>query len=336
MAKAEKEQESLGVGLDIGTMNIVSARRSGGKVETARVRDAFLDLPLENKRMLKLSNASWVEMDGRLLVIGDEALEMANLFSREARRPLSGGILNSGEIDSQQVMSLMMKKVLGDPRVKGEKCFFSVPAPALDVLGSDVTYHREILRKILTELGYSAEPANEAQAVVFSECVKENFSGIGISYGSGMTNVCLSFNAMSSMEFSIGKGGDWVDDGAGRAVNVTRAKICSLKEGGADLSAPQGREQEAIALFISSLIDYSINGIIEQFQRSKDKVHVPKPIPIVVSGGTSKAVGFMEKFKERFEVHRKKFPVEVSEIRAAKDPMNAVATGLLMLSQMGD
>ncbi|HEY8096134.1 MAG TPA: hypothetical protein VIE65_08570 [Methylobacter sp.] len=334
MAKSDKGQEISGVGIDIGTMNIVSARKSGGKIETARVRDAFLDLPPENKRMLKLSQASFVEMDGRLLVIGDEALEMANLFNKEARRPLSGGILNAGEIDAQQVMSLMMKQVLGEPKVKGEKCSFSVPAPALDVIGSDVTYHREILKKILTELGYNAEPVNEAHAVIFSECVKENFSGIGISYGSGMTNVCLSYNAMSSMEFSIGKGGDWVDEGAGRAVSVTRAKICALKESGVDLTKPQTREQEAIALFISSLIDYSINGIIEQFARSKDKILIPKPIPVIVSGGTSKAGSFLEKFKERFELHRTKFPIEVSEIRAASDPMTAVAAGLLMWSSM--
>ena len=34
-----------GVGLDIGTMNLVSARRSGKAIDTRRMRDAFLDLP---------------------------------------------------------------------------------------------------------------------------------------------------------------------------------------------------------------------------------------------------------------------------------------------------
>lgn len=331
-----KNSIKAGVGLDCGTMNFVAARKSGQKVETKRVRDAFLDLDPEHRRMLKLSNTSFAEVDGRLLVIGDEALECANLFNREARRPMSGGILNAGEVDAQQVIGLMMKQVLGEPSAEKERCCYSVPAPALDVQGSDVTYHRAIIGKILRELGYEPDAANEAQAIVFSECVKENFSGIGISYGSGMTNVCLSYNAMSALEFSIGKGGDWIDEGSGKAVNVTGAKMCSLKESGIDIANPSGREQEAVAFFVESLIDYSLKGIIEHFHRVKREILVPKPIPIVVSGGTSLAGGFLDKFKERFELLKGKFPVEISDVRHAQDPMTAVATGLLMLSQMDD
>lgn len=335
MAKTQSQgQPQSGVGLDCGTMNFVAARKSGQKVETARLRDAFLDLEPSHKRMLKLSNASFVEIGDRLLVIGDQALECANLFNREARRPMAGGIMNSGEIDAQQVVGIMMKQLLGEPRAPGEKCCYSIPAPALDVVGSDVSYHRMVLGKILGELGYSAEAVNEAQAVVFSECVRENFSGVGISFGSGMTNVCLSFNAMSALEFSIGKGGDWVDEGAGKAVDVTRAKMTALKESGIDLNAARGREQEAIAFYIQSLMDYAIRGIIERFHTVRKEILVPKPVPIVVSGGTSLAGGFLELFRKRFDEHRSKFPVEVSEIRQAADPMTAVATGLLMVAQM--
>ena len=44
------------VGLDIGTMNIVSARQNKeGKIVTKRIRDAFVDLPISAKKMLKLN-----------------------------------------------------------------------------------------------------------------------------------------------------------------------------------------------------------------------------------------------------------------------------------------
>lgn len=335
MAKTAKK-ESPGVGLDCGTMNFVSARGSGGNIGIKRIRDAFLDLKPEHKRMLKLSKTSYVELDGTLLVIGDAALDCANLFNQEARRPMAGGILNAGEVDAQQVIGLMMKEVLGSPRKEGEKCCYSIPATALDVKGSDVTYHRMILGKILGELGYTAEATNEALAIVFSECVKENFSGIGISYGSGMTNVCLAYNALSALEFSIGKAGDWIDEGAGKAVQVTKAKMCALKEDGIDINAPGNREQEAVAFFVESLIDYSLKGIIEHFHHVKKEILVPKPIPIVVSGGTSLAGGFLDKFKARFSALERNFPVTISDIRHAGNPMTAVATGLLMLSQMED
>jgi hypothetical protein len=331
-----KSAEDCGVGLDCGTMNFVSARRSGKKVVTARVRDAFIDLPTEHKRMLKLSNTAFAELDGKLIVVGDDALNTANLLNREARRPLQGGLISAGELDAQSIIALMMKQILGEPRKDAEKCCYSVPAAAVDVRESDVTYHAAILGKIVGELGYTAEPANEALAIVFSECAQENFCGLAISYGSGMTNVCLSYNAMSALEFSLGRGGDWIDNGAAKAVGSTKAKMCAIKESGINITAPKDRGEEAIALFVQTLIDYTIDNIIEQFVKVKSELLVPKPIPIVVSGGTSLAGGFLEKFQERFEQKRSRFPVEISGIRPAGDPMTAVATGLLVLSTMDD
>lgn len=329
-----KDEFSPGVGADLGTMNLVSARQSGKKIITTRVRNAFLDLPPDTKRMLRLSGTDYVELDGHLLVIGDKALDTANIFNREARRPMSGGILAAGEIDAQQVIALIMKQILGAPRKELEKCCFSVPAPAVDVANSDVTYHSAILSKILRELGYSPEPTNEALAIVFSECSKETFSGVGISYGSGMANVCLAYNAMSALDFSLGRSGDWIDSGAARAVNSTSAKMCAVKESGIDITKPKNREEEAISLYVQTLIDYTIDNFTKHFARAKSEILIPKPIPIIVSGGTSLAGGFLDKFKERFEQHRAKFPVQISEIRAAQDPMTAVATGLLVLAQM--
>jgi hypothetical protein len=334
--QASAADVSFGAGLDVGTMNLVAARKTSQGVSTNRIRDAFLDLEPSHKKMLKLSGTSFVELDGRLLVIGDEALTCANLFNRDARRPMAGGIMNSGESDAQQVIALMLKQILGAPAKPGEKCCYSVPAAALDVVGSDVTYHSAVLNKILSELGYKGEAINEAQAIVFSECAAEGFSGIGVSYGSGMTNVCLSYNAMSALEFSVGKGGDWVDDGAAKAMNTTRGKMCALKESGVNIAAPAGREQEAISFYVQNLIEYSIKGIIEHFHKVKSEILVPKPVPIVVSGGTSLAIGFMDVFRSVFERHRSKFPVEVSEVRAARDPMTAVATGLLVVASMDD
>jgi hypothetical protein len=37
-------------------------------------------------------------------------------------------------------------------------------------------------------------------------------------------------------------------------------------------------------------------------------------------------------FEEEFESVRKKFPIQISEIRQARDPMTAVAEGLLALA----
>lgn len=327
---AKQAEVTPGVGLDIGTMNVVAARKSSSGIETRRVRDAFLELPLDSKKMLKLSNVSFVERADELLILGDAAMDTANIFGREARRPLSAGLVSSSDIDAMEILGLLIKNVLGEPKVSGEHCYFSVPAAPVDKPGQDVIYHRGVLERIVRECGYTPTAGNEAMAIVYAETAKEGFSGIGISFGSGMTNIAMSVNTIEGLSFSVGRGGDWIDGGAAKSIGSTASRICAIKEKGVDLNAPVGREQEAITFYYKNLIEYAIDQISLQFASVQGKFTLPKPIPIVVSGGTSKAGGFLALFKSVFDKKRKRFPIEVSEIRAASDPLNAVANGLLV------
>lgn len=322
-----------GVGLDIGTMNIVAARHENGQTVTRPIRDAFLDLEKEAKRSLKLAQVNSIETDDTLYVIGDEALTMANLFKREVRRPLARGVISAGELGAQKILSLLIRRVCGKPIVAGEHCFYSVPSEPVDNQGQDIIYHTEVFRKILEDMEYTAHPTNEAMAIIFSQCSAEKFSGLSVSYGSGMCNIALSYQATSGMEFSVARGGDWIDMHAAKAVGKTASQMCAIKERGLDLSKPEGRDQQALALYISNLINYSLKNIANEFKKVATEVDLPEPVPFIVSGGTSKAGGFMEIFKEEFEKVRKKFPIQISEIRHATDPLTAVAEGLLVLAQ---
>ena len=75
LKKLKKEKKMRGVGLDIGTMNIVSSRSNGGKeIHHERIRDAFLDVPISAKKMLKLhADVSYIEEEDLLLIVGDHA-----------------------------------------------------------------------------------------------------------------------------------------------------------------------------------------------------------------------------------------------------------------------
>lgn len=323
-----------GVGLDVGTMNIVSARYADDdKITTKRVRDAFLDLEPDAKKQLRLSKANYVEKDGSLIVIGDSALTMANIFKRDVRRPLSKGLIAAGETEGQEVLSLMIGQVLEEPRTKGEHCFYSVPASPIDDPGQDVIYHTEVFRKIVEEHGYTGHPTNEAMAIIYSQCAEENFSGLAVSFGSGMCNVALSYQTMMGLSFSVARGGDWIDAGAAKALGKSPSQVCAIKEKGVDLMKPVGKDAEAIAMYIRALISYCIDNIAVQFRKQSGGFELPDAIPFIVSGGTTKAGGFLDLFKQEFETRRKKgFPIEITEIRQAKDPMTAVAEGLLVLA----
>lgn len=319
-----------GCGLDIGTMNIVSARKEDAGVNLNRVRDAFLDVPISAKKMLKLSNVAYVEREDELLLIGDAALDMANIFGREVRRPLKDGLISPSEIDSVEVLSFLLESVVGEPKIPNEYIYYSIPASPVDHPERDVVYHKGIFFNVLKELGYNPVASNEAMAIVYSECGAEGFTGLSFSFGSGMTNVALSFNTIECLTFSVARGGDWIDAGAAKNLGSTASRMCSIKESGFNLMSPSGREEQALAFYYRELIEYALENVVREFMKVRDKFALNKPIPIVVSGGTSLADGFLPFFQEVFERKRKKFPIEISEIRLAADQLNAVAKGLLV------
>jgi len=328
---ASKKAAPLGVGLDIGTMNLVSARRTAdGSVETTRMRDAFLDLDASAKKMLKLSGVNFIDHgeDG-IIVVGDAAMEMANVFGREARRPLSQGLISAGEMDALDVLGVLVKNVIGEPAKADEVCYFSVPAAPVDE-SRDVVYHRGVFERIVTECGYEPYASNEAMAIIYAETAADGFSGLGISFGSGMCNLALAVSGVEGMVFSVARGGDWIDAGAAKATGSTQSRMCAIKERGVDLMDPKSREEEALILYYKSLIEYALDQTTREFIKIKDRFSLPRPIPIVVSGGTSLAGNFLPFFEQVFEKKRRKFPIEISEIRHASDPMNAVARGLLI------
>lgn len=325
-----EQETSLGVGLDMGTGNIVAARRTAEGIITNRIRDAFLDLPAVHRKMLKLSGVNYIEKGDDLVIVGDAAYDMANMMSREVRRPLESGVVAAGEIDALEILGILVKHVLGEPTVENEVCYFSVPAAPVDDLSRDVVYHRGILERIVNECGFQAFAANEAMAIIYSECAKDGFSGLSWSFGAGMTNVALAINTIEGLSLSVGRGGDYIDAGAAKAVGSTQARMCAFKEQGLNLLHPQSREEEALCVYYKNLIEYGLDLIMQEFMKIQGKFSLPKAIPMVVSGGTSKAGGFLEFFTQVFDAKRKKFPIEISEVRAAKEPLDAVARGLLV------
>jgi len=333
MTKVETEKKSkvpLGCSIDIGTMNLVSARRTAKGVETKRMRDVFLDLPPSAKKMLKLSGKSFVDRGDDVLILGDAAMEIANVFGREPRRPLSSGIVSPSEASSLEVLGLLIKNVLGEPQVPNEVCYYSVPAAPLDQPDRDVIYHQGVFQRIVKECGYTPYAGNEAMAIIYGEAAKDDFSGLSLSFGSGMVNVALAINTIEGLTFSVARGGDWIDKGASSSVGATQARMCAVKEAGFDLNKPDGRYQEALAFYYHAMVEYVFDQIVARFKLIEGQFALARPIPLIVSGGTSMAGGFMEFFTKVFEERRKKFPIEILDIRQAKEPLNCVAYGLLV------
>lgn len=322
----------LGRGLDVGTANLVAARMDEeGSIEFFPARNAFLDVPEDpyTLKMLKGQGVPYIKRENKLFIIGEDAFELANIFNREMRRPMKNGLISPTDADAMPMEVELFKKILGPPRAEGEMVYYSIPADPVDST-MNIVYHTNIANGLLERLGYRGHPFNEGQAIVFSELGDDEFTGIGISCGGGMVNVCVCFRSMPVVSFSTAKGGDWIDQQAAQVMGCAASKITAVKERGVDINAPKTPEEEAIVIYYRHLIKYSLDNIVKKFAATKDIPNFPKPVPIAVSGGTSKVGGFVEVFKDEFSKLASKFPIKISDIRKAEDQLNATAKGCLL------
>ena len=66
----------------------------------------------------------------------------------------------------------------------------------------------------------------------------------------------------------------------------------------------------------------------EAFTRTKNMPKFTRPIPIVLAGGTAMPEGFRDRFEK--VLGEQDFPVKVSEIRVAENPLHSTAKGALV------
>ncbi len=323
-------------GLDVGTTNIVAAaeNRSGDYLFNTQ-RNAFIDVKSDTftKKMLSKLGIEHYVSQGHGCVIGDPAFELANIFEKEVRRPMTAGVISPGDKRSLPMLELIIERILGKAPSPGQVCTISVPADPVDTT-SNVIYHRGSIQNMLRELGYTPNTINQAEAVTFSELAEEDYTGIGVSCGGGMFNVCVSYKSIPAITFAIARGGDWIDQNIARALGVPSSQVCAEKESGVDLRAPRDQVEEAIVIYYQSLIRYTIETIREKFSRLDDIPHFGRPVSMVCAGGSALIKGFVDLFREELELVD--FPVPLSEVRLAKDPLRTVADGCLKASQFAD
>jgi len=318
-------------GLDIGTSFINCAENQGGRVKFRSVRNAFFDIDYTDftTQMLNRAEINYIKRDGRLYVTGTGALEFANIFNKEVRRPLKRGVISPKEKEALPLVEILIKSVLGPASRKEELVHYSVPGEPVDA-DFNLTYHETVLAEFLRDFGYTPKPINEGLAVVFSELDNENFTGIGISFGGGMVNVCMSFMATPVFSFSISKSGDWIDSQAAMAVDETNSKICAFKEKELDLTKKKGlsRIEKALSVYYDNLIEYVLRHLKQKFENTKEMPNFKKPINIAISGGTSVPKGFLPRFNQMIE--KINLPHAIGRVSIAEGPMNTVANGALI------
>jgi actin-like ATPase involved in cell morphogenesis len=325
--------------VDIGTSFIVGAQLKDGKEVFTIERDAFFSMDREDfaEEMLDDAGAKYLIRDNEIYVVGEDALKYCMITGKQDnyRRPMAQGVLNPGEEEAIPLIEMLIEAIVGKPSHKGEVIAATIPAAPLDS-DLDVTFHKIVIERYLKKLGYDPRILNEALAIIYAECptvteedgTKAPFSGVGISFGAGMTNLVVSWRAKKLFEISVARGGDWIDQSVSKVRRVPVGKVTHEKEKKLDLGKvdPRNALHMGLEIYYEELIKHVLKEFNAHFKGAQTTFS--NAMEVVIAGGTSSVPGFVDLFNRCLEEEGS--PIPISTVRLAKDPLRTVAKGALV------
>ncbi len=327
------------IGLDVGTSRIVAAASLEDGYRYNSQLNAFVSIPFSKMTVMALQREGVPHsVRGQdIIVHGDESEKFADLMNMEIRRPMTRGVLDAKEPDGvamiQQIIGSLAPATPGIGGSKPRVCF-TVPAAPLGGEES-LTYHETTIRQLLEQMGYETRSVNEGLAVVYGELDSSNYTGIGISCGGGLCNVCLAYLSVPVVSFSIAKAGDYIDNSAAAMTGERSNSIRIMKEGAFHFNGFfSDKVQQVISVYYDDMIKSLVAGLKETFSNARNMPKLSRPIPLVLSGGTALPAGFRDRFEKIFK--ESDVPVQLSEVRMASKPLETAAKGALIaaLSEM--
>lgn len=338
--------------LDVGTAFLVK-----GEIDVTeepaftKERNCFLQAAAtdDTEETLKENNWSYAKYEDKHYILGEDAIKLKNLLTvgnqdssivmtkiGGLRRPMKDGILNTGaEKLSVAIIQKLIANLLGPPSKPKEMLCFCAPGDPVDK-NLSVIFHRTMITNFLKSLGYTVECIPEALAIIFSQRpVAEDpdegeipFTGIGMSWGAGMANICFCMKKMPLINFSVAQSGDFIDEQAAKTAGINVSAMTRYKENHLDLNNVDYSDirQAALDIFYQNTIEHALNNFAEKFNKLDNKIEFP--LEIVIAGGTACVPGFLEKFKS--VISGLELPFAIKNIRLADNPFYAVSHGCLV------
>ena len=320
------------IGLDIGTSNIVVYKKGKSEASVQMEPNVFLTVPSlsQTKNILTDNDIQFLEKKESLYILGNRAEEFASIIGGRTKQPMESGMLNLGEDEGINVIHAILNGLITSPKKENEPLWFSVPGKSIDSPGAAIL-NESIFKTYLMNLGYSPQSINEGMATLISELSDGHATGIGISIGGGMCNICFAYLSIPAVTYSIQKGGDFIDKMVARSVGESPTKIKSIKENGLDLlSKPKNNIEHGLHACYDNLF-YTLAKSLEHVLSASDSVpKLRQAVPIILSGGTVLAAGSREKFASILQ--KVKLPLEISDIVLAENPLQTTAKGAYLMA----
>ncbi len=317
------------VGLDVGTSRICRAQKVGDEFQYETQLNAFVTIPFSKitEGVLQREKVPHSVTGPEIVVHGNESDRFADLLNVETRRTMDKGLLNPAEPSSLDMLRKIMESMVERTSDRRKLCF-TVPAAPLGA-EENLTYHETTVRQVLSDMGYQVKSINEGLAVVYAELESSNYTGIGISCGGGLCNVCVSYLSVPVLSFSIPRAGDYIDSNAASITGERANRVRIAKEDSFHFNGFfADKLQQALSVYYDEMIQSLVGGMKQAFSNSRNLPRSNRPLPIVLSGGTALPEGFRGRF-EKILVEAE-LPISMADIRMAADPLHTSAKGALV------
>jgi hypothetical protein len=329
----------MAIGFDAGTYNLICSKRNEtNEIKSKKTVNAFIELPLENRFMFNMlkDKVKMIERDKVAYVVGQPAIDMAYTIPLlNLKRPMADGCLNPKERNAFEILKIMIHSLIGEIEKDKEILYYSVPANAINT-ETDADFHSNVLLSIFKAYNVNnkrlqAFPINEALALVFAELGNKMHTGVGISFGAGMVNLCYSIFAQPVFQMSLVNSGDWIDKMAAKAcgesptvINQEKTKIDLTK-------TPTSLVERAIKSQYEILIQKTTSAIKKAIVDAGAKAVPGQPLDVILGGGTASPPGFVELFKQG--IKEADWSIPVGEVKRPEDHLFSVGKGCLMAAE---
>jgi hypothetical protein len=331
--KSNEKNGFMAIGLDVGTSRVVVARNADQGFQYQSQLNAFVKIPFQKmtENVLKKEHVPHLVDGAQIIVHGNESEALANFLRVEMRHPMDKGFLNPQEKDNLDRLSHIIETLCGKSTEKQIVCFSVPAAPAGEE--DNLTYHETTLKQVLEKLGYKAKSITEGLAVVYAELEDTNYTGVGVSCGGGLCNVCLSYLSVPVQSFSVPKAGDFIDANSAAVIGDLATRVRTVKEESFHFNGHfDDKTHQVIAVYYDDMIRTLVEAMKDKFSKGRGLPKLTRPIPLVLSGGTALPDGFRDRFESVLK--ESMLPISFSEIRIAENPLQSTAKGALIAAMI--
>lgn len=333
----------MSIALDIGTRHLRSLRREGARLVGRKNHAVYLALPDKpgQRRILDKAAIRYATCAGSLLVIGQSALETADMLEAPCIPLLLDSRLPSQDPVARQVLTTLVDCLLPNARTPNETCWMNVPGAT-----GDDTAEQQFFTQLVRLKGYTPRIVSPGLAIVLAELGQQGFTGVGCDFGSGYTRTSFAHHGVELFNTCLDKGGNWIDarlaesegcilwDSEGYqyldTTSISRWKELNL----VSVFKPITDREQRLSLLCEEVIGQTLDAIRREVASDSTVRTIRRSVPLVCTGGLSAVPGFRELLFDM--VRDADLPFEISEVQRCCETDYTIARGCLILAELID